>query len=244
MQDWSEWGTCGMENEIKKIITELGADVCGIASVERFGEAPIGFAPTDLYAECKTVIAIGIALPKGLLEVDPRLVYTHFNGTIICDEVDHVSMKAAKVLEEKYNCKAVPVPCDTPSEYWEPETMTAKGMLSMKHVAVQCGIGQVGKSSLLLNSIYGNRLTIGAILTDLKLSSDELCEDICISSCKLCEEICPVHAIKDKRVDQKRCRPNLFGKTARGYVTMECNRCRTVCPMRFGKSTTDEKGSS
>ena len=213
MQDWREWGTCGMENEIKKIITELGADVCGIASVERFGEAPIGFAPTDLYAECKTVIAIGIALPKGL-------------------------------LEEKYNCKAVPVPCDTPSEYWEPETMTAKGMLSMKHVAVQCGIGQVGKSSLLLNSIYGNRLTIGAILTDLKLSSDELCEDICISSCKLCEEICPVHAIKDKRVDQKRCRPNLFGKTARGYVTMECNRCRTVCPMRFGKSTTDEKGSS
>uniref|UniRef100_UPI004056735D hypothetical protein n=1 Tax=Acetatifactor sp. TaxID=1872090 RepID=UPI004056735D len=49
---------------------------------------------------------------------------------------------------------------DNPYEYWETETMTGKGVLSMKHAAVACGIGQIGKSSLLLNPKYGNRLTL------------------------------------------------------------------------------------
>lgn len=27
---------------------------------------------------------------------------------------------------------------------------------------------------------------------------------------------------------------NFIKKTARGFDTVDCNRCRTVCPMRFG----------
>ena len=38
----------------------------------------------------------------------------------------------------------------------------------------------------------------------------------------------------DGSVDQKRCRINTYGKTARGFDTVDCNNCRTVCPMRFG----------
>ena len=39
----------------------------------------------------------------------------------------------------------------------------------MKHTAVLCGIGALGKNTLLLNPQYGNELTIGVILTDLNL---------------------------------------------------------------------------
>lgn len=224
-----------MEEEIKKIIHSLGADVCGIASIERFADAPEGFAPTDIYADCKAVISFGIALSKGIFEVNPRLIYSHFNGDVVCGKVDEISFLASKRIEEQLGGNAVPIPCDGPNEYWEPENLTAKGMISMKHTAVLCGLGQLGKSSLLLNPIFGNRLTVGAILTDLELKSDELSENICIAGCTKCEDACPVRAIQNQQVNQKLCRPNTYGKTARGFGTVNCNQCRSVCPMRLGK---------
>ena len=39
----------------------------------------------DLYPDCKSVIAVGIALPKGLFRVEPRLLYGHFN-TVDCNK--------------------------------------------------------------------------------------------------------------------------------------------------------------
>ena len=141
----------------------------------------------------------------------------------------------AKEIEQKYGCVAVPVPCDAPNEYWEADNMTAKGLMSMKDAAVFCGLGSIGKSTLLLNESYGNRLTIGVILTDMELIADPIQEDLCISGCNLCVKGCPVQAIVDGKVIQKKCRLNTYGKTARGFDTVDCNKCRAVCPMRYGK---------
>ena len=223
-----------MEQYIKKLAAELGADVCGIGAIDRFSMAPEGFSPLDIYKDCKSVVAIGIALPKGLYEINPRLVYSHFNGWQSIN-VDMVTMKMAKAMEKNLNCIAVPIPSDAPNEYWDAENMTAKGLISMKHTAVQCGLGSIGKSSLLLNAEFGNRLVIGAILTNLELQSDEIQPDICIPSCRKCIDSCPVKAIESGSVTQKRCRVNTYGKTARGFDTVDCNNCRTKCPLRFGK---------
>ena len=50
-----------MEKEIKKIITDLGASVCGISSVERFKDVPEGF-----HQQIYTVIA-SLLLPLELI---------------------------------------------------------------------------------------------------------------------------------------------------------------------------------
>ena len=138
------------------------------------------------------------------------------------------------IVPKEYNEICVPIPSDGPYEYWEEETMTGKGLLSMKHVAVACGIGQLGKSSLLLNPEYGNRLTLGAILTNVDFESDPVCKNICIPGCTKCLDSCPVLAIQEKSVTQKKCRQNTYGNTARGYDTVDCNKCRSECPMRDG----------
>ena len=104
-----------------------------------------------------------------------------------------------------------------------------------KYVAQACGVGRIGKSALLLNAEYGNMLTLGAILTNLDLESDPYAEVICIPGCRKCMDACPVHAIHETHVVQKECRANTYGKTARGFDTVDCNQCRMVCPMRFGK---------
>ena len=42
-----------MKEKIKDIFINLGADVCGMANIDRFTDAPKGFHPTDIYDECK-----------------------------------------------------------------------------------------------------------------------------------------------------------------------------------------------
>ncbi len=223
-----------MNNDVKQIIYSYGADVCGIADIERFAAAPPGFSPSDLFRDCKSVIVFGCTLPRGITKADSRLVYGHYNS-LLCDEVDKIALRGAKALERKFGAKAVPLPCDNPYEYWDSETLTGKGLISMKHAAVLCGLGTLGKSSLLLNPEYGNLLVLGAILFELKLQSDKPCEEICIKNCKKCIEACPVRAIGHGVVNQSLCRQNAYGKTSRGFDTVDCNQCRMVCPMRYGK---------
>lgn len=224
-----------MEEQIRKIILDLEADVCGIGGIERFEDAPEGFAPRDIYPKCLSVITFGVALPKGLYQVEPRLIYSHFND-LVTKVVDNIAFKASKIIEDAYDCHCVPIPCDAPNEYWESDTLTARGLISMKHAAVACGMGTLGKSTLFINKEYGNRLTIGAILTDLKLSSDPLCEALCLPNCRICIDNCPVQAIGEQHVAQKQCRQNTYGKTARGFDTVDCNNCRKLCPLALGKS--------
>ena len=68
---------------IREKILNLGADVCGFAGIERFTDAPKNFRPTDLYSDCKSVISVGIALPKGLFHAESRLIYGHFNADVV-----------------------------------------------------------------------------------------------------------------------------------------------------------------
>lgn len=221
------------KDRIREKIVALGADVCGFGRIERFSSAPEGFRPTDLYSDCKSVISVGIALPKGLLCVEPRLLYGHFNADVV-HKVDEIVFAAAKIIEKECDAICVPIPSDEPYEYWETDSMTGKGLLSMKHTAVACGVGQIGKSSLLLNPEYGNRLTLGAVLTNMDFESDPYCENICIPGCTKCLNACPVSAIEGELVSQRKCRENTYGTTARGFDTVECNKCRSVCPMRDG----------
>jgi len=224
-----------MKETVREILLSLGADVCGFASNHRFQDAPAGFAPTDVWPACKTVIAFGIALPKGLLEAPGNLIYGYFNNQTT-GMVDRIGLEAARRIEARYPAKVMPIPCDAPYDAWNAETMTGKGILSMRHAAVACGLGHLGKSALLLNPAFGNRLTLGLLLTDMDLPSDEPCETICIPGCTRCIDACPAHAIQpDGTVSQWNCRPNTFGQNARGFATVNCNACRTACPMRFGK---------
>jgi epoxyqueuosine reductase QueG len=222
-----------MKEQIRNLILSLGADVCGFAHIDRFDNAPQGFKPTDIFSDCQSVISFGIALPKGLAQINPRLVYGYFNYFTF-PEVDRIAFAASKKIEEEYLCITAPLPCDNPYEFWDSEKMEGRGLLSMKHAAVAAGLGAIGKNTLLLNKHYGNMLSLGVILTNLNLSSDPVSQSICMDKCNKCIDNCPVGAIQDGVVVQKLCRNNTYGKTKRGFDTVDCNKCRTICPMYCG----------
>jgi epoxyqueuosine reductase QueG len=222
-----------MKEDIRKIFRKLGADVCGIANIDRFAGAPEGFSPADIFPDCKSVVVFGIAVPKGTTKVSPRTIYKQFNN-ITMIELDRIAYYGALEIERNFHSLAVPVPCDGPYEYWDAEKMEGRGMVSMKHAAIAAGVGTMGKNTLLLNEKFGNTLNIGAVLTDIDLPSDDLAESICKDNCRLCLDSCPVGALDGVSANQKLCRMNTYSKNARGFEVTNCNTCRVVCPMRYG----------
>jgi epoxyqueuosine reductase QueG len=224
-----------VKDKIKDIFINLGAEVCGVANIDLFIDAPEGFHPTDIYSDCKSVIVFGKKIPKGLAYINPRISYQHFNS-ISPVELDRIAYLASNEMEKTTNAIAVPIPSDSPYDYWDKDNLEGRGIISMKHAAVLSGIGIMGKSTLLLNSKYGNMLNLGAVLTNLHLPSDEAAENICINGCSLCIDNCPANAISELGVNQKLCRNCAYDCNARGFEVVNCNKCRTICPMAFGKN--------
>lgn len=221
-----------MENKVKEIFWGLGADVCGIANVDKFAEAPRGFHPTDVFKDCRSVVVYALALPKGLTKVSPRIVYQHINS-ISRNQLDYIGIAAGMAIEALGGV-AVPLPCDAPYDYWDPEKMEGKGVISMRHAAVLAGVGSMGKNTLVINKRFGSMINIGALLTDLDLKSDPPQEDICLKDCRACLDSCPPKALDGISVNQKLCRENAYSTNARGFEVCECNLCRVKCPLASG----------
>ena len=218
--------------EIKEMARRSGADLCGIAPVERFENAPAGFHPSDIYPGTKSVITFAKREIKSTLHSKSAVAYT-FATEMILAEVFRLTIDLVIKLENK-GVVAVPVPSE-PYEYWDEKELTGKGILSLKHAAQLSGLGVIGKSSLLINRKYGNLIRLGAILTDTVLEGDPIDNMVlCKESCNLCLKNCPVGAMDGISVSQKKCRPNSGITNKKGYSLYVCNTCRKVCPYRAG----------
>ncbi len=58
--------------EIKKLCRSFGADLVGVASVERFVKCSERISPNDVMPTARSVISLGMVLPKDILEQDIR----------------------------------------------------------------------------------------------------------------------------------------------------------------------------
>jgi len=55
---------------IKEMAIDLGADIVGIASADRFEGAPPGHGPLDLMSDSKSIIVMGIRIPDPVVEYE------------------------------------------------------------------------------------------------------------------------------------------------------------------------------
>ena len=62
--------------EVKDILLSLGVDLCGVASVERFSEAPEGFHPRDVLPACRSVVVFGKRFLAGASTAPTTIPYT------------------------------------------------------------------------------------------------------------------------------------------------------------------------
>jgi len=68
--------------EIKGMVKEMGADLCGVATTSRFSMAPQGFRPADIYPDCKSVLVFAKRVPTGPLYASSCVPYTYADDLI------------------------------------------------------------------------------------------------------------------------------------------------------------------
>ena len=216
--------------DVKKLLYSLGADLCGIASPDRFGGAPKGYQPTDVFPCCQSVISFAVRFPAGALLCKTNTVYTHIRNTIT-PKMDAIALNACIELE-KAGHLAVPIP--TNDSQWDENTGRFRSIISQKHAAQAAGLGTIGRHSLLITPEFGSMVWLGTILTDAALEPDPLKASIC-DNCNLCVKICPINALEHVEMNQQACWNHAFGDNP-GTQSWEisCHKCRDVCPYNLG----------
>lgn len=201
---------------VKEYLKGCGADLVGIGPVERLLGAPEEMQPQRYLSEARVMISIGLHINEASCELIARSVREHtvppsyhsyqlFTLAIINPQLDAIAYHGAKLIEG-LGYLAYPFPANLPhvlkpsSEY-----PGGPGDISHKHVAMACGLGQIGWSSLFLTPQFGARQKLTTIITNAPLLPDpmfegELCNPV---RCGFqCADACPTDAIP-KSLDGK-----------------------------------------
>lgn len=225
--------------EIKQLAYDLGADLCGIASSDRFSAAPKGYSPLDLMPTCKSAIVIGRKFPAGFMQCnDPMVPYTVIRN-VLSNMLDILSINMISSLEEK-GIVAITTGAIDPTNF-DVSTQRMRQVVSAKHCAQAAGLGVIGKNTLLINEDYGNMIWMVVVLTELELEPDVLIEKDYCRDCTKCIDICPAKATGalsetgDPTLMQFQCKDYAFGSVDGGDWRVKCFRCRVVCPYALGK---------
>ena len=219
---------------VKQFALDNGAELVGVAPVERFEGAPASHHPTDILPGAKSVVVCARPIPVGVFD-GPATSYQ-----IVMDAVhlqlDLLATQVALFLEREGG-KAIPVPSDEPYRHWDAERNYGRGDLSHKHAAQAAGLGKLGKNSLLIAPRFGNRVHLVSVVTDIALAPDPVMDwEPCPERCTLCMRACPAGAIGEgQRVDQALCRSVMIQRLPKGTVVEGCWACRRICPANLKK---------
>lgn len=216
--------------EVKDIARSLGADLCGIAGVDRFSEAPKGFHPLDVFPGCKSVISFAVRFPVGTLACKTPVPYTRVRNSIT-PKLDAIALNLCIELEKR---GAVVVPIPTNESVWDEGTQRWRSAISQKHAAQAAGLGTIGRHSLLITPEFGSMVWLGCVLCDAQLMADALKERIC-TDCDKCVKVCPVGALENADLNQNVCWNHAFGddEDLKSWV-ISCHKCRDICPYNLG----------
>lgn len=216
--------------EVKDMMYSLGADLCGVASVDRFEGAPKGFHPLDVLPICKSVISFGVRFPVGALLCDTPVPYTRIRNSLT-PKMDAIALNMCIELEKR---GIVSVPIPTNESLWDEKTGRWRSIISQKHAAQAAGVGTIGRHSLLITPRFGSMVWLGCILCDAEIEPDEMLADICVG-CNKCVQACPVNALEKEELNQQACWDNAFGEDEKLQTwVISCHKCRDACPYNLG----------
>jgi epoxyqueuosine reductase len=189
-----------------------GIDLVGIVDASTLMLASPPRPATDLMPTARSVIVMAVAHSLGAVYAPDIRMWTR-NKMQTSRLLDRTTEKLGRLLE-KEGYLTLPVSADKPVEIHKLDPITGRklphtrtvGHLSLKHAAVSAGMGQIGRSNLLLTPEFGPHQRLGCIVTEAPLEADPCREwDLCIQGCTKCEDACPVKALSGGRYDVDPC---------------------------------------
>jgi epoxyqueuosine reductase len=178
-----------MTDRIKKVARFYGADLVGICEIDRrwvyshyFERATGNYEKLEI--PYKYAIVIGLEMDWKLINQSPGHGASAATA-LIYSKMAEVSASLAKYIRA-LGYPAVPSGNDT---------------IQNIPLAIDAGLGEVGRNGILNTPEYGPRVRICKVLTDLPLNIDQPIEfglhEFC-ENCHICSRTCPVDAIRDE----------------------------------------------
>lgn len=195
---------------VKRKALELGVDLVGIAGVEALNAHPPDPGRPQTPAvinleESRSVIILGARMLLWISRVNREQDrQKQFAAEIALTRLEELELDLVYYLEEfGYPSISVPVMhTDFDANY--------HGPLSLRHAAVEAGLGTLGLDGALLTPRFGPRVHLGAVITQALLQADSpmrqaLCKG---ESCGRCLLACPGDAVEHWGVNIERCEPH------------------------------------
>jgi len=207
---------------------DLGADLVGIAGVERYRHAPALLSPQGHLPEASSVIVVALHHTDGAVEMGGRSTPHEMGPYDVQGAMnarnEHIVWCLARFIEE-HGWRALPMPATNIWRFRPYGGLQRPFVpdISNIHAAAAAGLGEIGYSGLLLTPEFGPRQRLCTLITDAPLQPTPLYrgQPLC-DRCLMCARHCPTQAF-DKEV-QGECEVVIEDKVMR-YANKNMWRC-------------------
>ena len=191
-----------LTNTVKSFALEMGADLVGIANIERYANAPIMMSPQGILPKAKSVVVCAIHHPDPMIELDgeihPQIMGPYRAQMSMNNKLDYMAFKIARLLDD-LGYETIPIASSNIWRYRGYGELTATFAPDISHIysAVCAGLGELGWNGLCMTPEYGPRNRFVSIITEAELSPTPLYqgEKLC-DMCGECINHCPTDAFR------------------------------------------------
>ena len=186
-----------LTNQVKKYAKKIGADLVGVADLDRWQNAPFSRTPKALMPDCTCAIVMGFHYLDACVELgdqpDARMPGPSVSNHIASEHGNYAAFKLCKYIE-KLGYRALMVPA---TAWWNyrPNSDSPRGFsadITHYYAACAAGLGEIGWNNLCLTEEFGPRQRWITVVTNAPLLADPMYEGTALCDrCKLCEKHCP-----------------------------------------------------
>lgn len=190
-----------LNERIKQIAYDLGADLVGFGGIDRCVHAPLMMSPQGLMPTARTVVVMAIHHPDACIELGgeshPQKIGPYSLQYQMNARLDEMSYRLASAIE-RLGGQALPIVSSNIWRYNEYKDLDAVFAPDVSHIymAVVAGLAEIGYSGLAITPEYGARNRFVTVITDIECEPDPLIKPgtVC-DHCMLCRTHCPTNAL-------------------------------------------------
>jgi ferredoxin len=203
---------------VQDFLKSHGADLVGIASIDRFPSDGSNQDPRIHFRRVQSVVAFARRVAFSSATPYPSVASLQFGDFTLEGQLNELAYETSLWLENGGEM-TMPMPAGRDVVSFEilqrpPEEpkIRLRGSFDLRYAAVVAGIGQIGANGLVINEKFGSRIRLCAVLTTAVLEPTRPFEfggklpDFCDECGYRCVKACPAAALSEHgKVDHYRC---------------------------------------